>query len=340
MMPPALKVSVVIPTCNRAGKLRQLLDDLACQSLPQDEFEVIVVDDGSGDDTGATVLEWQKGRSNVKYLKQPNRGQSIARNYGIAEAQGAVLGFVDDDCRVGPEWLASALPHFEDPGVGGVQGLTWCDPREISALTMQVRNLDDGNYETCNIFYRSEVIRKIGGFDPRLRFYREDTDLAWRVLDAGFRIPFAPEARVEHPPHRYTIRQLLRKRFRFRWAYYDRYFEKKHPARFRKLKLLGVFSPATAAFYPVYLSAGLLLILPFLPCSCPAAGLVGAALLLSVYVYTCLLYVNETARGLRLEWILRRRRELMLFLAFWWLVMAGELAFHLAGSARFGKFSL
>ncbi len=338
-MATAPRISVIIPTCNRRDKLLRLLLALRAQAVPPGSFEVIVADDGSRDGTGEAVASLLPRFPGLSYLPGKNRGQGAARNRGLRSARGEILGFIDDDCLPDREWIARALPYFDDPAVGGVQGLTWCDVREISALTMQVRNLEDGNYETCNIFYRREALDRAGPFDPVLKYYREDTDLAWRVLDLGYAIPFAPDVRVAHPPHRYALGGLLGKRLRFRWSYTDRYFERKHPVRFKALKLFGVFTPALAAYYPFY--AALAFFLAGLFAGASPFGVAAAAALLAVtYAAVCVVYLNEAARGIKLQILLRRRREFLLFLSAWWLVMLSELLFHLWGSLRFRKFSL
>ena len=335
----SIVVSIIIPTHNRKDKLLSLLDALEDQSCPAERYEIIIVDDGSVDGTEESIRPRLNSHCNVIYLKQKNQGQSIARNYGITEARGEILGFIDDDCQPDREWISNALGYFNDPTVGGLQGMTYCDPRAISPLTMQVRNLDDGNYETCNIFYRRAILQEIGPFDPVLRFYREDTDLAWRVLDLGYKIPFAENVKVEHPPHHYTIWQLLKKRYKFKWSYYDRYFEKKHPRRFRGLKMVGLFTPSLVAYYPVYFSFIIFLGTLFLPGSCPLAIFTGLVLLISVYLSVCLIYINEMARGIRFDWIMKKPEELLLFIGFWWMIMAEELVYHLIGSIKFKKFS-
>jgi glycosyltransferase involved in cell wall biosynthesis len=338
-MAEPLRTSIIIPTCNRRDKLLSLLQALQAQTVPPESFEVIVADDGSRDGTGEAVTALLPRFPRLSYLPGDNRGQSAARNRGLDAARFEIIGFIDDDCLPEPEWIANALRHFDDPAVGGVPGATSCDVREISALTMQVRNRDDGNYETCNIFYRREALNRAGPFDPALRYYREDTDLAWRVLDAGFAVPFAADVQVNHPPHRYRLGQLLGKRLRFRWAYTDRYLERKHPVRFKTLKLFGVFTPALAAYYPFYGSLALFLA-GVLGGACPFGIVASAALLLVSYTAVCIVYLNEAARGIKLQLLLRRRREFLLFLSAWWLIMLSELFFHLWGSIRFRKFSL
>jgi len=338
-MAEPLKVSVIIPTFNRRDKLLRLLEALQSQTASPGSFEVIVADDGSQDGTGEAVRALRPDFPALTYLPGENQGQSAARNRGLQAARGGIVGFIDDDCLPEPEWIANAARVFFDPSVGGVQGTTYCDVREISALTMQIRNLDGGNYETCNIFYRRGALEKAGPFDPALKYYREDTDLAWRVLDAGFTIPFSSDVRVAHPPHRYTVSQLLRKRLRFRWAFTDRYFERKHPVRFKTLKLFGVFTPAIAAYYPFYGSLALLLAGLIIGAG-PFGMVAAAALLLVSYTAVCIVYLNEASRGIMLQVLLRRRREFLLFLLSWWLIMLSELAFHIWGSIRFRKFSL
>ena len=89
--------SVVIPTYNRAEILKQALDALFKQSVSPLDYEVIVVNDGSTDETAKTVKQFQKNYRNLKYIEQKNQGQGVARNKGIAKASGKIIIFGQDD---------------------------------------------------------------------------------------------------------------------------------------------------------------------------------------------------------------------------------------------------
>lgn len=99
-----MDVSVIIPTYNRNESVRRTLKSLAAQTMPFDKFEVIVVDDGSPDDTHTLANETFP--FTFKYLRQDNQGATIARNFGARNSLGKVLIFIDDDITVSPKTLA------------------------------------------------------------------------------------------------------------------------------------------------------------------------------------------------------------------------------------------
>ncbi|CAB1127841.1 Glyco_trans_2-like domain-containing protein [Candidatus Hydrogenisulfobacillus filiaventi] len=209
-----LTVSVVIPAYNQGPYLARTLEALWAQTRLPDE--VIVVDDGSTDDTPAVLEAVQAAGTPVPLLviRQPNRGPGAARNRGVAAARGAILAFTDADAVPRPEWIQEGLqPFLHHPDVAGVEGRVYDDAQPEARprpFTHQVRNLYGGQYLTCNMFYRREALERAGGFDDRFPVpFREDTDLALTVLEQGGRIVFQPRAVVDHPPRPSSIRGVL-----------------------------------------------------------------------------------------------------------------------------------
>lgn len=201
------RVSVIVPVRNRQDLLAQLLAALDAQT--HEDFEVIVVDDGSTDGAGelaeATTV---RGRP-VRVLRQAGEGAVAARARGASHAAGEVLAFTDSDCRPDPGWLAAGVRGI-DEGADVVHGATR-PARPVLPLERSVSQADDGLYATCNVFYRRKAFDAAGGFDgsaaDRLGFrhtararglgFGEDTLLGWRVSRAG-ESRFEPEALVEH----------------------------------------------------------------------------------------------------------------------------------------------
>ena len=107
MEPP--RVSVIVPTYQRAGALAKTLTALASLDYPREALEIFVVDDGSTDSTAVTVSEF----AGAKYVYQPNGGVAVARNHGARLATGEVLLFVDDDIVVAPDNLTRHLAARE-----------------------------------------------------------------------------------------------------------------------------------------------------------------------------------------------------------------------------------
>lgn len=193
--------------------------------LGYSDFEVIVVDDGSADDTAGVAERHRRDGLPLQYLHQDWAMMGAARNRGAAQARGDILAFTDDDCVVDPNWLRELARVFaEQPDVLGVQGRTVTDHAAMTPFTRQIEQLQAGQpYRTCNIAYRTGVVRELGGFDPLL-IRGEDVVMGMRVLERGA-IAFAPDAIVIHPPRpkewadRRAWRTLLESELHFKSTY-------------------------------------------------------------------------------------------------------------------------
>ena len=202
------KVSVIVPVRNRRALLAELLDALAAQTFQ--DFEVIVVDDASGDGSAAEAARERPGLEAVTVLQAGGDGAVAARCRGVAEAGGEILAFTDSDCRPTPKWLENGVAAIE-AGAHLVTGRTR-PPRPLNPLERSMSSGREGLYPTCNLFVRKDVYLSVGGFDrvadARLRFrwggrarglgFGEDTLFAWSVIRTGAPIAYAPEAIVEH----------------------------------------------------------------------------------------------------------------------------------------------
>ncbi|MFN2613293.1 MAG: glycosyltransferase family 2 protein, partial [Actinomycetota bacterium] len=148
--PRGLAVSVVVPVYNGGTLVEGCLRALDTQTLEANRYEVVVVDDGSTDDTVARVRAFA-GRCAIVLVEQvTNKGPAAARNAGIAAATADVIAFTDVDCEPAPDWLERALDalaaHGEAPAV---EGRT--EPKgEPTALTHQMINRTGGLWMTCN----------------------------------------------------------------------------------------------------------------------------------------------------------------------------------------------
>jgi len=220
-----IRVSVVVPTFERAARLPGLVAALEAQTLPRDEFEVIISDDGSSDET-PQVLEDLRSRSGIdlRVERAPqNGGAAAARNLGWRAARAPVIAFTDDDCVPAPGWLEAGLAALEASGAGIVQGRTLPDPsvrREVGFWRSIAVEEFSNRYETCNIFYRIDVLRETNGFDAGFRLglqtgisEGEDMELGWRARRLGVTGAFAAEALVHHAVTFPGLRFLLRSAF-------------------------------------------------------------------------------------------------------------------------------
>ncbi len=215
-------VSIVIPVYNRASEIGACLEALLALNYPPDKREIIVVDDGSTDETPAVVRNYR-----VKLIELfQNRGQSAARNVGAAAATGEIIAFIDSDCIADPDWLHELLPYFQDIRVALAGGYvdsfyqeSWLDRYEEvqSPLNMGKEGAfgtsaaSDFYVPTCNVLIRKNAYMKAGGLDEGLRL-GEDVDLCWRLKGKGHRLLYVPRGRVRHK-HRNRFWDIFTRRF-------------------------------------------------------------------------------------------------------------------------------
>lgn len=197
------KVSVVVCSYNGEKTLRGCLDSLMRLDYP--DYEVIVVNDGSTDQTASIAAEFPQ----LVYIKQENRGLSVARNVGARQALGEIVAYTDDDCVVDADWLRYLVTAMEDQQVQAIGGPNitpdndgWV-ARCIAASPGNPSHvmLDDQHAEHvpgCNMAFRRSTLLGVGGFDPQFRAAGDDVDICWRLLDANLPIGYAPGAMVWH----------------------------------------------------------------------------------------------------------------------------------------------
>lgn len=219
-------ISVVIPTCNRAERLRPSLDSVTTSGAQaQFPWELIVVDNNSTDETAEVVSEFIRAHPNhaVTNVFEPQPGVSAARNRGIAIAQYPIIAFVDDDCFVATSWLTDIRIAFEQrPDHLLVSGrVERHDERDALTAT---RDFDEWReIETvgeiraytigCNHAVAREVFDKIGAYDtgfgkPGPLGTGEDHELFYRGLRSGFRVAYDPTIRVRHAHGRRTTDEV------------------------------------------------------------------------------------------------------------------------------------
>ena len=216
-------ISVVIPVKDRADELRRCLTSLSRLTYPQEKLQVIVVDDGSQDDSAMVAREFGA-------LLVPSggtgRGPAAARNVGAAMAKGELLAFIDSDCTASPEWLDELVPAFDDPAIASVGGQVdgMCSDSAVDRYEAVMSSLSLGSRErignsgddtfylpSCNLLVRRSAFRGAGGFADSMHV-GEDVDLTWRLRDEGWTIAYLPVGRVCHE-HRSTIRSFMSRRF-------------------------------------------------------------------------------------------------------------------------------
>ena len=240
--------SVIIPTFNRCQSLIKALNSTINQTIPASNYEILVVDDGSADDTSEVVSEFQKKHPNVKYFYQQNGGPAKARNKGIKESKGEIIFFTDDDCVVPPNWMETLLDGFERyPGVAGVGG--WYQPanksladkyfqryldyfdrqNNIGMMDTEIKsNIFGYNLagNTANMAYKKSVLEEVSGFDEKLYFVGGvDWELKKNIQNRGYYLLYVPFM-VNHFKN-FNARTFIKKFFNRGRGYH--YMIKKHP---------------------------------------------------------------------------------------------------------------
>lgn len=211
---PRPQVSVLVSTRDRAAFLPELLAALEAQTFPAESFEVVVVDDGSTDDTWP-VLSKLAATTGLRLLAlqlETSVGQGPGRNAALARARGAVVAFTDDDCLPPSPWLDQLTgPLRADPRARlVVQGRVVPTPDRPPGAGRWARTVwvlrPTWLFETCNIAYRRADLEEAGGFPGRGdaptradgKLVGEDALLGWRVIDGGAGLQYLPEAETYH----------------------------------------------------------------------------------------------------------------------------------------------
>jgi glycosyltransferase involved in cell wall biosynthesis len=202
-------ISVVVATYNRRELLEKCIRSLFEQSYSKDDYEIIIVDDGSTDNTQALVNELKSlSPSPLKYIKQDNGGPSSARNKGVKNATGQIIAFIDSDAIADSKWLESIANSFKNNDVAGVGG------RIIPYGTVETPfstliEIKDNFSASSNIAYKKCDLLDVGLFDETL-ICNEDTDLSYRITQSGKKIISSRNAIVYHPSRQKSMKEILR----------------------------------------------------------------------------------------------------------------------------------
>lgn len=214
-LPRYPSVSVVIASYNGARTLQACLESL--QTLNYPDYEAILVDDGSTDNTREIAALYPK----VRYIRhERNLGLSTARNTGIDAARGEIVAFTDSDCRPDEDWLYYLVSDLLNSDFAGIGGHNLLPPEDswIAAAVMVAPGgpahvmLTDRIAEHipgCNMAFYRWALLEIGSFDPLFWKAGDDVDICWRLQQRGYKIGFSPGGFVWHY-RRSTVRDYLR----------------------------------------------------------------------------------------------------------------------------------
>jgi glycosyltransferase involved in cell wall biosynthesis len=207
-------VSVIVPTRNRVGYLPGLLQGLEAQHFPPERWELIVVDDGSTDDTAAYLQDRRPDHPDLRFqlIRQPDSGGSAAaRNLGAANASGRILLFLDDDMLPSSSLLAEhvrcqdqgadvVIGRFGAPDAKRAPWIAWEDyqiARHFSRLDESSRVPGGRDFYSGNVSVAAYIFVALGGFDPSL-WRMHDVAFGHRLEAAGARFAYCPAAFAVH----------------------------------------------------------------------------------------------------------------------------------------------
>ncbi|MBN1552489.1 glycosyltransferase, partial [bacterium] len=281
-------VSVIVPAFNAGSTLKECLQSLHTQTYPHEHYEVIVVDDGSTDQTPVIA----QSESRTVFLQQTHEGPATARNLGSLHARGNILIFTDADCTASETFIEEMVKPFNDPHIVGVKGAyrslqkgCWARFAQIEfeeryAKLVKAESIDFVDSHAAA--FRKDTFCEVGGFDPHFPVANnEDVDLSYKIARLGYRMVFNPNAIVFHHHPDNALRYLRTKFLRAYWRMlvYRRFPEKilsdTYTPQTLKIQIaftaliflnlfLGLFKPA-ALYGLIYLIAGFLLAtLPFI----------------------------------------------------------------------------
>lgn len=219
-----MNASIIITTRNRAPFLRDTLQALRTVQTPDGlEAEVLVVDNGSSDETADVVRAARLDHLALRYVCESHPGQCYARNRGLAETDGEMIMFIDDDVRTPPDWLAGMCEPMLQHGPCGVAGgvrlaphlcRSWMTPvhRSWLAETARFDHAAPIGMVGANMAFSREILRRVPAFDtelgPGALGFGDDQLFASQLLEAGYRIVGRQRVCVEH---HFDRRRLLRK---------------------------------------------------------------------------------------------------------------------------------
>lgn len=205
-------VSVIVPVFNAQRTLDACLRSILASDYPKESFEVVVVDNGSTDDSAAIARRYP-----VTVTAKIGGTISSVRNHGVKLARGSVLGFVDSDCLIAEDWLREGVSVLRMPGAGAT-GSGYLVPESATWVEKAwLYERKGGTFETSlvpggNCIMKARVFAEIGGFDEGLTT-GEDSDICRRVLLAGYKVIGSGAIRCVHLGNSKTLRQFARKEF-------------------------------------------------------------------------------------------------------------------------------
>ncbi|MEJ5963431.1 glycosyltransferase [Pedobacter immunditicola] len=256
----SVKITVIIPTYKRTKLLIRCLEALVSQSIPKEDFQVIVVSDGPDLQTQKALETWRMNNLlSLNYVQTPFKGgPAAARNYGWKMAHAPLIAFTDDDCIPDRLWLdAFLMQYFGQPYIAFTGKTQVPLPEKKTDFAINIAQLEQADFITANCACTKAALNKVHGFDERFKMaWREDSDLEFKLITNPIEIVQVPGAMVVHPvrevPWGISIKEQKK-------GIYDALLFKKFPALYRKKIGSAIWNYYGIIIAAILLVAGLIL---------------------------------------------------------------------------------
>ena len=204
-MTQAVRYSIIVPIYNSQRVIQRCLEALANQTVPRQQYEILVVDDGSTE----PVPQSLETNPDIHLIRIPHGGPAVARNAGVAAARGDIVAFTDSDCAPAPDWLEKITQPFRSKRVVGVKGVYRTQQTELIARFVQLEyqykydrmaKLPHVDFiDTYSAAYRRDIFLQNNGFDTSFTVPSvEDQEFSFRLAQKGYHLEFIPTAAVFH----------------------------------------------------------------------------------------------------------------------------------------------
>ena len=204
-----MQVSVILTIRNESAYIQKCLDSIIHQSYQ--DFEIIIVDDYSTDNTVEIVNSFNDKRIRLYDALDKKLGHANLRNYALKKACGKYIFFTDGDCVPHYNWISEGLKVFENKDCLGVEGKTFYEAiKGITVADYYTQRLVPGGFMTCNVAYVKDSIIEAGCFDPKFRYVYEDRDLGMSIKKLG-KLYFESNMLVFHQQKKVNVQSLFRR---------------------------------------------------------------------------------------------------------------------------------
>jgi cellulose synthase/poly-beta-1,6-N-acetylglucosamine synthase-like glycosyltransferase len=304
---PTPKITIIITSRNNEQTIEDCLNSIFNQNYPKDGIEVILVDACSTDTTAKIA---QKFPAQVFSLPI---NAAAAYNYATKKAGNDILGFVDADAKVEPDWLRKLVVHLENPQIAGVSGAieTWNTENPWARIIgYELKNRYNrihkyvGRIATMNLLLKKKILTEVGGWDENLPS-QYDTDLGYRITRRGYKFAYEPKAKCYHF-NRPTLKTYFKQQLQYGKNTAKLYFKHSNLIKGDEITDFGMnIQPALLLVMIAFFLIGI-------PDSLRLSWLVSGALLTTIIVYyffsavkISLIFKDKTAMRLVLLYFLR-----------------------------------